>query len=290
MIALTIFRRDELQRKPQRGRRVSLEWGELVRWTAAPIAAATKDEGGGYSLGTFSRDERSKANVERVAALGLDVDDGDARIARVLEVLGRYQAIAYTTHSHTPDQPRCRAIVALSRPVTASEYGDLWDHVAAHLRTAGVEIDTAARDASRLWYLPAHKPGATFDHAAHGGEVLDVARILEHARPRREEIERLQREIAGARAQLGSTPAIDRVRGYLDTIEGAVSGQGGHKTTFRVACIIVANVSDEGKQRALLEQYNARCSPKWSARELEHKLADARRRGDLRPLPERRTA
>jgi putative DNA primase/helicase len=85
---------------------------------------------------------------------------------------------------------------------------------------------------------------------------------------------------------LGPTPTIDRVRAYIERMPAAISGQGGHPATFAVACVIAANVSDFDEQFALLAEYNQRCKPPWSKRELEHKLDDARKR-DLRPLADR---
>lgn len=262
-----------------RGRRLEMTWEELRAWIGRPVIADAKDAHGGYSLATFRADVRKLANVERVAALGLDVDHGDARVARVLLVLRRYRAIGYTTHSHTADAPRCRVVIALTRPVTAAEYARLWDHVAAHLLAADVKVDRAARDASRLWYVPAVRANAPFVSASQTGEALDVDRVLavddEHQAEMAHERERVR---------IGVAPNVDRVRRYIATIEGAVSGQRGHDATFRVACIIVGNVADEAEQAALMREFNARCAPRWSEHELAHKLASARTRTDLRPL------
>ena len=65
-------------------------------------------------------------------------------------------------------------------------------------------------------------------------------------------------------------------RAYIAKIEGAISGQGGHNVTFRVACALVLGFDlsiDEA--RPLIEEWNDTCQPPWSDKELEHKLADA---------------
>ncbi len=69
---------------------------------------------------------------------------------------------------------------------------------------------------------------------------------------------------------------VRRTRGYLATIPGAVSGQQGHRTTFRVACALVQKFG-LGFESAwpLLLEWNLKCQPLWSERELEHKLRNA---------------
>jgi hypothetical protein len=67
-----------------------------------------------------------------------------------------------------------------------------------------------------------------------------------------------------------------RVRAYMATLPIAISGQRGHDTTFKVAIALIQGWGlslDEA--RPYLEVYNALCQPPWSAKELEHKLADA---------------
>ncbi len=70
--------------------------------------------------------------------------------------------------------------------------------------------------------------------------------------------------------------SIDRARQYLAKIPGAVSGQGGHNQTFSVACALVNGFAlSEYDAYALLSEYNQRCAPPWSERELKHKIASA---------------
>jgi len=84
----------------------------------------------------------------------------------------------------------------------------------------------------------------------------------------------------------------------VDKIAGAVSGAGGHDQTFAVTCALVHGFAlSEADALRLLAQYNARCSPPWSERELLHKIQSAISTpsnkprgwllGDRRPLPDR---
>jgi len=69
-----------------------------------------------------------------------------------------------------------------------------------------------------------------------------------------------------------------RAKSYLDKMPGAVAGDRGHDVTFTAACCVVRFGLSEADQWTLLSEYNLRCSPPWSERELRHKLADAQRK------------
>lgn len=70
-----------------------------------------------------------------------------------------------------------------------------------------------------------------------------------------------------------------RVIAYLNAYPPAISGQGGHNVTFRIAKILVweFNLPTEHALQLLLTHWNQRCSPPWSERELRHKVEDANR-------------
>jgi hypothetical protein len=61
--------------------------------------------------------------AEPRAWLPFDLDriDGADAYAAILEFLAPYRGAAYTTHSHTAQAPRCRFVLALSRPVDRAE-------------------------------------------------------------------------------------------------------------------------------------------------------------------------
>ncbi|VTT96514.1 Predicted ATPase OS=uncultured Gemmatimonadales bacterium HF0770_11C06 PE=4 SV=1: Prim-Pol: D5_N: Pox_D5 [Gemmataceae bacterium] len=70
---------------------------------------------------------------------------------------------------------------------------------------------------------------------------------------------------------------VRRCRGYLRSVDPAVSGRGGHNATYRTARIIVNDfaVTDRTEALALLGEFNDRLHEKWSDSELEHKLDSA---------------
>jgi KaiC/GvpD/RAD55 family RecA-like ATPase len=72
------------------------------------------------------------------------------------------------------------------------------------------------------------------------------------------------------------TPIAERARAYIAKMDPAVSGNGGHDQTFRVACVLKMGFAiDDGEALQLLREWNANCQPPWSERELAHKIKSA---------------
>lgn len=72
---------------------------------------------------------------------------------------------------------------------------------------------------------------------------------------------------------LSTDTRIERARKYLSKIPGAVSGAGGHTQTFNAVAAMMFgfDLSTDATLDLLLE-YNQRCDPPWSERELKHKI------------------
>ena len=81
------------------------------------------------------------------------------------------------------------------------------------------------------------------------------------------------------RAEPAGPDVRERAVLYLAKCEPAVSGQGGHDQTFKVARAIVYgfNLGTEVGFEVIREHYNPRCEPIWSESELRHKCEDADR-------------
>ena len=77
-----------------------------------------------------------------------------------------------------------------------------------------------------------------------------------------------------------ATSAALRVCRYLEAVPPAVAGQHGDLHTFRVCCRLVRGFAlTDGEALRLLREWNARCQPPWSERDLLEKLRRARRYG-----------
>jgi hypothetical protein len=73
---------------------------------------------------------------------------------------------------------------------------------------------------------------------------------------------------------------LERARRYVARIEPAIAGQHGDLHTFRVCCRIVRGFAlSDDEAFAVLSEWNERCQPPWTERELRDKIARARRYG-----------
>ena len=70
---------------------------------------------------------------------------------------------------------------------------------------------------------------------------------------------------------------LDRARSYLAALPPAVSGQGGHAALWTAALALVRgfNLEEDAALNLLRGDFNRRCSPPWSDRELLHKVSGA---------------
>jgi hypothetical protein len=74
--------------------------------------------------------------------------------------------------------------------------------------------------------------------------------------------------------------SLEQASKYLATMDPAIQGADGSGKCFRAAAKLVGYFGLERDEalHLLLTEYNPRCSPPWSVRELEHKVDDAIRR------------
>ena len=72
---------------------------------------------------------------------------------------------------------------------------------------------------------------------------------------------------------------VARARAYLAAMPAAISGQGGHVATLKAAVALVVGflLNDADALAIMREDYNPRCVPPWSRKELQHKVAEARK-------------
>jgi len=69
---------------------------------------------------------------------------------------------------------------------------------------------------------------------------------------------------------------IERARRYLQEVPPAISGSGGHNQTFFAACKLVIGFGlSPDDAYPLLAEWNERCEPPWTEKELRHKLDSA---------------
>jgi hypothetical protein len=82
------------------------------------------------------------------------------------------------------------------------------------------------------------------------------------------------------RYALPSSERAERARRYLAAVPAAIAGQHGDVHTFRMCCRLVRGFAlTDADALCLLTEWNARCQPPWSERELRDKLRHARQYG-----------
>jgi hypothetical protein len=70
--------------------------------------------------------------------------------------------------------------------------------------------------------------------------------------------------------------SVERARNYIAKMDAAISGSGGHPQTFKVSIALVRGFNlDHGTALSLLREFNERCQPKWTEKELRHKIQGA---------------
>ena len=139
---------------------------KLPGWSPVRLRA---DEDGVY--------RRRAALVEHASLLVLDLDSGDVP-TQVEAAVDGVQAIVHTTWSCTPEHPTYRVIVALEAPVPVLKWPAVWAAGARWAAARGVRVDPAAKDACRLYYLPARHPERNAWSMCSEGAPLSWRRLL----------------------------------------------------------------------------------------------------------------
>jgi predicted P-loop ATPase len=86
----------------------------------------------------------------------------------------------------------------------------------------------------------------------------------------------------------GGRNLFARAQAYIAQMPEAIDGSGGSVATFNVARKLVQDFGlNDADAWAILLEYNARCKPAWSERELQHKLDSARAAYTSNPIEDR---
>lgn len=114
-------------------------------------------------------------------------------------------------------------------------------------------------------------------------EFSELPLLFDELLARREAAKAKARAPTPASTPRPATDKLKRARAYLAGIPGAVSGQGGHDQTWTAAQAMVRgfDLDEHEALELLVADYNPRCDPSWSERELQHKVRDAAQRSQL---------
>lgn len=170
-----------------------LRWDELAEMLSSP--GVGQKDGAGWMPADIEPGPRKGERVHSVSLLVLDVEaetQGRGEDKRVIglepppfeamrsEICARrWRALLHTSYSHSPDHPRYRIVLDVSRPLEAHEVRPVGEHVALLLGIRDA-CDLKCIEPARLFYLP-RMPDAeinTFLFADVDGAALDVDALL----------------------------------------------------------------------------------------------------------------
>jgi hypothetical protein len=166
--------------------------------------------------------------------------------------------------------------------------------LAQRFDSPAVKIDRKVFNAARItkfYGTMSRKGDSTHDRPHRRSAVIDVPHEIKVAP--RELLEALAAEVrvetpkpatnGKQRHPFHVTNGVaGRAAKYVAKMAPAISGNGGHDTTFNVAQTLVKGFNlPEAEAWPILLDYNGRCQPPWSERDLRHKLDSARTQSRL---------
>lgn len=162
----------KLQAEPIRTKETVAEYHKLTKTQQHEI----KDVGG-YVGGTLKGGRRKASAVAWRSMLTLDLDFATSTFwQNDFLPLNDYAALLYSTHSHTPENPRLRLIIPLSRSVHPDEYGAISRRVAGNI---GIDyFDDTTFQPERLMYHASCPYDGEFILEVQDGPFLDADSTL----------------------------------------------------------------------------------------------------------------
>lgn len=135
----------------------------------------TKDVGG-FVAGKLRGGRRKSDCVESRSLLTLDADFADPDFCDNLSMFFDFTYCVYSTHKHTPEAPRLRLIIPLSRPCTPDEYEAVARMVANDI---GIDLfDDTTYQAHRLMHWPSTSIDGEYLFRHEETSELDVDKTL----------------------------------------------------------------------------------------------------------------
>ncbi|MFI3253656.1 MAG: virulence-associated E family protein [Eubacteriales bacterium] len=178
-------------RMDKKWKNAEMTWEELKnRMRTTKITSETVDEFtklpkgqqdtikdvGGFVGGHIKDGRRKKGNILCRSLLALDMDYATSGIWEEITLFQDFQCCIYSTHKHTPDNPRLRLLIPLSREISEEEYGAVGRMVAQDI---GIDLfDDTTYEAARLMYWPSTSSDGEFLFEEIDGYLLDPDKIL----------------------------------------------------------------------------------------------------------------
>lgn len=166
-------------------------WQDPEPWSvylkADPDTKAKKKAmSGWFKAATYEDNKRSVRLIEKIYAIQLDIDYAtpvkENELLENLTPLGGTLHIVHTTRSHTPEAPRMRVLIPLSRGVSGDEAHAIARIVSQRLDEdpqEGLELcDPVSFRNNQIAYWPSISKGQPYWSELHDGDVLDADEVL----------------------------------------------------------------------------------------------------------------
>lgn len=154
-----------------------LRWGDILSWVQGPVAS--RKEAGNYLLGSLKGTRRVKTAVVSRSGVTLDVDTPRADFLETVDLLmPECAGLVHTTFSSTPEKPRWRMIIPLSREVKPYEYTLVAE---ALMNLLGADqFDPGSSQYERYMFKPAAQRQEWFQYQVLEGPALDPDELMEN--------------------------------------------------------------------------------------------------------------
>jgi len=176
-------------RKTKAWKNQTLQWSELLgrmeSVTRTPESVAEykamgrdrqseiKDVGG--FVGGYCNNG-SRSDIRHRSIVCLDADFASPELWDDWTLLYGNAGAVYSTHKHTPEKPRLRLVIPLSRTVSPDEYQAIGRRVAA---TLGIDqFDDTSYQPQRMMYWPSASRDGEYVFRYHDGPFLDPDAVL----------------------------------------------------------------------------------------------------------------
>ncbi len=126
---------------------------------------------GGFVGGHLKAGRRKKGNVLSRSLLTLDMDYGTPDIWDQITLFFDFKCLVYSTHRHTPENPRLRLVIPLAREISEEEYAAVGRMVAKEI---GIDLfDDTTYEAHRLMYWPSTSSNGDYVFEEQDGKLLN---------------------------------------------------------------------------------------------------------------------
>jgi predicted P-loop ATPase len=138
---------------------------------------ADRKDVGGFVGGKLRGSRRKSEDVVSRCLITLDADSAYPGLWDDVTVMLPWQMCAYSTHSHSPEKPRLRFVIPMTRDVIPDEYPAVARRVAEMI---GIEtMDPTTYQPARLMYWPSVSRDGEYLFYEQTGDLLDPDSILD---------------------------------------------------------------------------------------------------------------